>query len=237
MDLQEPTLGLRWDCLRDSLKYKHRPVVKTEPTLRNVYKVLACQYDPLGCIVPFTTRAKILVQDLWKEHIGWDEPIQPQSLCDRWLNWEREIPDLIQMEIPRCYAPASADSPASTRDLHIFCDASERAYGSVAYLRTEDAQNEVHVSFVLARSRVAPKKQLSMPRLELSAALTSQCSPHRAHLTHQEDHTLVRLYYSSTLDQVGILSLQGLRGYTCGGDTEPYGGQQLEVRGQCEQPG
>ena len=76
------------------------------------------------------------------------------------------------MEIPRCYAPASADSPKSARDLHIFCDASERAYGSVAYLRTEDAQNEVHVSFVLARSRVAPKKQLSMPRLELSAALT-----------------------------------------------------------------
>ncbi|XP_058508983.1 uncharacterized protein LOC131475122 [Solea solea] len=172
LDLQEPTLGLRWDCLRDSLKYKHRPVERTEPTLRNVYKVLACQYDPLGYIVPFTTRAKILVQDLWKIQIGWDEPIQPQSLRDRWLAWEQEIPDLIQMEIPRCYAPASADSPTSSRDLHIFCDASERAYGSVAYLRTEDAQNEVHVSFVLARSRVAPKKQLSMPRLELSAALT-----------------------------------------------------------------
>ena len=155
MDLQEQ------DCLRDSLKYKHRPVVKNEPTLRNVYKVLACQYDPLGYIVPFTTRAKILVQELWKEQIGWDEPIQPQSLRDRWLTWEQEIPDPIQMEIPRCYAPASADSPASARDLHIFCDASERAYGSVAYLRTEDAQNEVHVSFVLARSRVAPKKLLS----------------------------------------------------------------------------
>ncbi|TWW77718.1 hypothetical protein D4764_12G0011080 [Takifugu flavidus] len=129
-------------------------------------------YDPLGYIVPFTTRAKILVQDLWKAQIGWDDPIQPQSLRDRWLTWEREIPDLIQMEIPRCYAPVSADSSTSIRDLHIFCDASERAYGSVAYLRTEDAQKQVHVSFVLARSRVAPKKQLSMPRLELSAALT-----------------------------------------------------------------
>ncbi|TKS65175.1 hypothetical protein D9C73_028132 [Collichthys lucidus] len=120
-DLQEPTLGLRWDCLRDSLKYKHRPVEPNEPTLRNVYKVLACQYDPLGYIVPFTTRAKILVQDLWKEQIGWDEPIQPQSLRDRWLAWVQEIPDLIQMEIPRFYAPASADSPTSNSDLHIFC--------------------------------------------------------------------------------------------------------------------
>lgn len=129
--------------------------------MRNVYKVLACQYDPLGYIVPFTTQAKVLVQDLWKEQIGWDDPIQPQSLRDRWFAWEQEIPDLIQMELPRCYAPASADSPTSTRDLHILCDASERAYGSVAYLRTEDDQKEVRVPFVLARSRLAPKKRCS----------------------------------------------------------------------------
>lgn len=82
--------------------------------------VLASQYDPLGYIVPFTTRAKILVQDLWKEQIGWDDPSQPQSLCDRWLAWEPEIPDLIQMEILRSYVPASTDSPTSSRDLHIF---------------------------------------------------------------------------------------------------------------------
>lgn len=58
MDLQEPTLGLQWDCPSDTLKYKHRNVARTEPTLRNVYKVLACQYDPLGYLVPFTTRVK-----------------------------------------------------------------------------------------------------------------------------------------------------------------------------------
>ena len=116
------------------------PVERTGPTLRSVYKVLACQYDLLGYIVPFTTKAKILVQDIWKEQISWDDPIQSQSLCDRWLDWEREIPDLIQMEIPRCYAPAST---VSSRYLHVFCDASARTYGSVAYLQTEDAQREV----------------------------------------------------------------------------------------------
>ncbi|KAL4007047.1 ATP-binding cassette, subfamily C (CFTR/MRP), member 12 [Sarotherodon galilaeus] len=66
-DLWEPTLGLTWDSLRDSFKYRHRMGERTEPTLRNVYKTLACQYDPLGYIVPFTTQAKILVQDLWKK--------------------------------------------------------------------------------------------------------------------------------------------------------------------------
>lgn len=59
-----------------------------------------------------------------------------------------------------------------TRDLHVFCDVSERAYGAVAYLQSIDEQGHVHTTFVLARSCVAPKKQLSMPRLELSAALT-----------------------------------------------------------------
>lgn len=91
-DLQEPTLGLGWDCLCDSLKYKHRQVERTEPTLSNVYKVLACQYDPLGYIVPFTTRTKILVQDLWKEQIGCDNPIQPQSLHDDGLPGNASFP-------------------------------------------------------------------------------------------------------------------------------------------------
>lgn len=54
---------------------------------------------------------------------------------------------------------------------------------------------------------------------------TSQHSPHQANRTHQEDHSLVRLYYSSTLDQVGILSLKSLCRYTCCRDTEPYGGE------------
>lgn len=140
--------------------------------MRNVYKTLASQYDPLGYIIPFTTRAKVLIQDLWKQNLGWDDLITPLPLREEWLTWIREIPNLLQLQFPRPYAPACADYPGAIRELHIFCDASERAYGSVAYLRTTDDQCHVHVAFVLARSRVAPRKCLSMPRLELSAALT-----------------------------------------------------------------
>ncbi|XP_019218180.1 uncharacterized protein LOC109203254 [Oreochromis niloticus] len=170
-DPEEPALGLRWNCLTDRLGYRHRLVEYSLPTLRNVYRVMASQYDPLGFLIPFSTRAKVLIQDLWKAGVGWDEQIHPTALLDRWTQWEKELVDLPQVELPRCYVPPRADTGRPGREAHIFCDASERAYGAVAYLRTQDSQGDVHVAFTMARSRVSPRKQISMPRLELCAAL------------------------------------------------------------------
>ncbi|XP_019204872.1 uncharacterized protein LOC109196100 [Oreochromis niloticus] len=170
-DPQESMLGLRWHCPTDTLGYKHRPVSYATPTLRNVYKVLASQYDPLGFIIPYTTRGKILVQSMWQKEMGWDEPITG-VLRATWAEWEKELPYLQNITLPRCYVPPATDSPSCTFELHVFCDASEKAYGSVAYLRTTDCHGHASTSFLLARSRVAPRKRLSMPRLELSAALT-----------------------------------------------------------------
>lgn len=90
---------------------------------------MATQYDPLGYLIPFTTRAKILVQDLWRVGVGWDEPIWPEALLDIWTHWESELVHLSQVEIPRCYVSPVADNEASRREAHVFCDASERAYG------------------------------------------------------------------------------------------------------------
>ena len=62
---QEPALGLWWNCQTDQLGYKPKPMEIEIPTIRHAYKVLARQYDPLGVIIPYTTRAKVLVQKLW----------------------------------------------------------------------------------------------------------------------------------------------------------------------------
>ncbi|XP_077374267.1 uncharacterized protein LOC144016825 [Festucalex cinctus] len=171
-NLDEHTLGLQWNCLDDTMGYRHRSPEPLQPTMRNLYKTLASQYDPLGFIIPFTTTAKVLIQDLWKQDLSWDDPIEHHQLKEQWMTWVDQLPNLPQVQLPRAYTPPSADTSTVTRQLHVFCDASERAYGSAAYLRTTDDQGKVHVAFVLARSRVAPKKCLSMPRLELSAALT-----------------------------------------------------------------
>ncbi len=169
-DLQESALGLMWNCSQDSFSYKHRPVsTNSETSIRTVYHILVSQYDPLGYIIPFTTRSKILVQTLWKRVKSWDEPL-PADLLSEWKAWEKELPNLQRITLPRCYTPA-CNNTSSTIDMHVFCDSSEKAYGSVAYLRIETG-DYIQVAFIMARSRVAPKKQLSVPRLELCAALS-----------------------------------------------------------------
>ncbi|KAK7915538.1 hypothetical protein WMY93_011299 [Mugilogobius chulae] len=172
-DPQELALGLRWLCNSDTLRYKYQLLEPPAPTMRNIYRVLARLYDPLGFIVPFTTRAKVLVQRLWDKQREWDDPSLPEDILQPWLEWEAELPHLSQVTLPRCYVSPTINTTNCLRDIHVFADASERAYGSVAYLRSEDTNGLVEVSFLTARSRVAPKKQQSMPRLELCAALTA----------------------------------------------------------------
>nr|XP_055025291.1 uncharacterized protein LOC129415362 [Misgurnus anguillicaudatus] len=168
---QERTLGLLWQCKLDTLAYKPHQGEDGEITMRTIYRTLAKQYDPLGFLIPYTTRAKIIVQMLWDKKRSWDDPCLPAHLLDAWRQWESELPALAKISQPRCYS-SCLQSTVKCRNLHIFCDASEKAYGSVAYLTTEDDQSNIQVSFLAARSRVAPKKQLSIARLELCAALT-----------------------------------------------------------------
>lgn len=78
-DPSEGMLGLIWHCARDTLCYKHRPVEYDFLTLRNVYRVLASQYDPIGFLIPFTTRAKVLLQQLWIKRRQWDDPALPEE--------------------------------------------------------------------------------------------------------------------------------------------------------------
>lgn len=171
-DAPESNLGLSWHFHTDALSYKHCPVDYGVPTMRNIYIVLASQYEPLGFILPYTTRAKILVQHLWDKHRGWYDPLLPQELLQQWKTWEEELQVLPQITLPRPYLPKEVNICGLRREMHIFCNASEEAYGSVAYLWSTDKLGGVYLSFLIARSRVAPKRSHSMPRLELCAALT-----------------------------------------------------------------
>lgn len=180
--------------------------------MRHIYRVLACMYDPLGYLLPFTTRAKILVQQLWRKEREWDDPLLPHHILTAWKSWEEELHYiqhyLPQITIPQCYTSKRMDSPTTTRDIHIFSDASEHAYGAVAYLRSED-KGQVELSFILARSRISPKQQLSVPRLELCAALTG------AHLCDLISKELSFPIRDTTLWTVSTTVLHWLKADSC----------------------
>ncbi len=117
--------GLHWHCLSDTLSYKPRYTDHALPTMWRIYHVLASQYDPIGYIVPFTIRAKVIVQRLWDKKRDWDDPRLPEEILSSWKVWEKELDNLQCLSWPRCYCTEALDHPTSLRQIHVFCDASE----------------------------------------------------------------------------------------------------------------
>ena len=112
-------------------------------------------------------KAKILLQKLWERKIDWDEAV-PHDVLDVWRRWRAELHLLSEKHMPRCYFPCGAHE--CSMQLHGFSDASEEAFAAVVYLRVVDPNGMVHVSLVMSKTRVAPLKRMTIPRLELCGA-------------------------------------------------------------------
>ncbi|XP_053968527.1 uncharacterized protein LOC128869954 [Anastrepha ludens] len=168
-------LGMFWDPLSDNFKYicrfarLRRDVINESiiPTKREALQVLMSIFDPLGFVCCYTVGLKILLQDVWRSGLAWDDPLQ-DNLFDKWNQWKSIMPLITAGEIPRCYSLLLKD--AEDVQLHTFVDAGESAYAAVCYLRVSKG-NDVTVSLVAGKSKVAPLKPLSIPRLELQAAV------------------------------------------------------------------
>ena len=119
-------------------------------------------FDPLALISPFTVRAKILFQELCLEGLQWD---------DSWFSWKSELLQLKDVTIPRCFGNGITQDSAV--EVHGFGDASLKAYGAAVYIRIRDKQDNVSSQLVISKSRVAPIKKVSLPRLELLAAVVN----------------------------------------------------------------
>ncbi|GFQ65433.1 integrase catalytic domain-containing protein, partial [Trichonephila clavata] len=90
----------------------------------------------------------------------------------QWQQWSSEAEGLTEIKIPRFYL-GDVDQELSSVDIHCFSDASKSAYGTILYLRFVTCNNKIETSFICSKSRVAPLKSLTLPRLELTAALLS----------------------------------------------------------------
>ena len=161
-------LGIHWDT--DTDKVSLIPKTTTLATVHLITKREVLQdslkvFDPLGLVVPVTIRAKLLMQALWQKHLEWDEPLEPE-LCEQWHSIISDIKKLPLLHINRRYFTVTYEK--HNVQLHLFADASTKAYGAVAFLKLRQES-----SFVMAKTRVAPLKRPTLPRLELMAALTA----------------------------------------------------------------
>lgn len=155
----ERALGLQW-CIETD-KFKFKTSVREQPqTRRGILSVVSSLYDPLGFLAPFSMPAKLLLQELCRRNLGWDEAI-PHSFSKQWSDWLQELQKVAEFKVDRCLKPKDFVDPV-TAQLHHFSDASEVGYGTASYLRLEKA-HKVHVAFLLGKARVAPLKQTTIP--------------------------------------------------------------------------
>ena len=167
----ERALGVRWQVSSDTFSFNIN--IKDRPaTRRGLLSVISSVYDQLGFVAPFILTAKVILQDLCKKKLDWDDRIPDEDLR-RWQTWLCELPKLEHFHIERCFKPRDFGEVTSCQ-LHFFSDASQQvAYGAVAYLRLVHDRGDVHCSFMMGKSRLSALKPVTIPRLELSAAALS----------------------------------------------------------------
>ncbi len=194
----ERALGVVWDTSSDCFVYK---VMKRDiaDTRRKILSLIASFFDPIGFLALFLVRAKLFLQQVWQLGIGWDDALPPEFLKE-WSKWQEELDGIAQFRIP-CFYRHIPDN-LSVIDLHVFGDASEQAFCAVAYFRFCYASGATRCAFVTAKTRVAPKKLLSIPKLELQAAVLS--TRLAAVVIKEHDYIIDSTYYwtdSSTVFQ------------------------------------
>ncbi|XP_070854449.1 uncharacterized protein [Drosophila suzukii] len=165
MESPVKVLGVQWNPGRDVMFVKPTEFdLSIVPTKRELLSQLSKIYDPLGIAAPTTVLLKLIFQESWTAVIHWDEPIA-EALNARWRALVEDFSSLTKCQVPRYIA-----APYQHIQLHGLADASMHAYGAVVYSRVA-SDGKFHINLVAAKTRVAPIESVSIPRLELNAAL------------------------------------------------------------------
>ncbi|GFY79730.1 cytochrome P450 2E1 [Trichonephila inaurata madagascariensis] len=161
------TLGILWHPASDVFYFKITPL-SFEGTLtkRILLSTITKTFDPLGWLSPITIQYKTIMQRLWKQQLQWDERVPPYTTLE-WEQLAKDVQLVKNIKIPR-FLFVDSDN-----QFHLFgfSDASEKAYAAAIYCRSVSDTGKINVQLIIAKTRVAPLKPVSLPRLELCGAL------------------------------------------------------------------
>lgn len=155
------TLGLLWNPSTDELCFRMNPVQdQAVITKRHILSEVSKTFDPLGLFAPSVVLCKLLIRDLWKLEVGWDEEVPPDQM-NSWMRYIASLKQAEGMKINRCVLSPNRIG----LELHAFSDASFSAYGTCVYIRSVLPDGTAELHLLASKSRVAPNQ--TIPRLEL----------------------------------------------------------------------
>ncbi|GFX35063.1 integrase catalytic domain-containing protein [Trichonephila clavipes] len=157
-------LGLFWNSSNDTFGFQPSLELTPPLTKRRILSESSKIFDPLGLLSPCTVFMKIFYQKLWLTKTDWDSPI-PQQLTEDWLRFQKAFNAINYLTVPR-WVILTADNIV---ELHGFADASSLAYAAAIYCRQKH-NGKIKVQLLVSKTKVAPVKQVSIPRLELCGA-------------------------------------------------------------------
>ena len=162
--------GLRWDTRTDELVFNFSALIEKcctmKKTKRGLLSMAATAFDSLGVCAPITARIKTIFQMLCTDKLACDDKI-PDAIYEIWNKFLMELTELKEIRLQRFVL---LGSERDLIEIHGFSDSSKEVYSAVLYLRIVSG-NSVKVSLLASTTRVAPLKQLTIPRLELLGCL------------------------------------------------------------------
>ncbi|XP_060551271.1 uncharacterized protein LOC132712851 [Ruditapes philippinarum] len=165
-------LGHNWNTETDTLSIK--PIIVTEntkrkETKRNVLKLVASVFDPLGLYSPIVLQGKILIQTLWSKGLRWDDEIDDKESSE-WKSIRDDLVEISHCMLQRCVTLDHKNEEHIENTLACFCDASAKAYSCSIYLHQE-SNSKIKTELIFSKARLAPVKPLTIPKLEIMAVV------------------------------------------------------------------
>ena len=164
------TLGLLWHPLSDQFlinkgtyAQKLRKPETSPFSKRIISSIFVAIFDPLGLISPVVVVYKIFLQQLWLHKLDWDDQL-PSELLNQWMDMYLRLSQVSKITVDRLVL--AKGQPTEIQFLGSY-DSIEKAYGACLYLRSVNQQGEVTTKLLYSKSRVAPVKKITLPRLEL----------------------------------------------------------------------
>ena len=162
------TLGQYHNMVCDTMGYvSYTPDQNMEWTKTKVLSQTMKVFDPLGYVVAVMLEPKLIIQELWRREAVWTDTLTPEEL-KRWTDWLPNLPLMEELQFRRVLIPGLPDDHESVQ-IHVFADASERAFACASYIRvTYKDGRPVYTNFIQAKCNIAPiKVKRTIPKLEL----------------------------------------------------------------------